>query len=194
MKAVIFDYGGVLGGGSENFYRVLSNFLSADLSTTSEEARKLVPQFQKGIINETQFWYKLTYRLKLPLPANYLGKMQTWYSANHRFNEDMLHLSDRMRQKGYRTAVLSNTIPPHLSIWRSHIKTRGFSPVIASCEVGMRKPEERIYRLAMEKLRIGKDEGVYIDDEEEFLQPARKVGLIPVLALDAKQVEVELRE
>ncbi len=46
-----------------------------------------------------------------------------------------------------------------------------FSGGIFSHEVGMRKPDPRIYRMVLELARVNPDEAIYIDDKPHFLIP-----------------------
>ena len=53
--------------------------------------------------------------------------------------------------------------------------------VISGIE-GIEKPDERIYRLALERAAVGPDEAVYVGDNPEFdVDPPRRSGCSPVL-------------
>ena len=68
-----------------------------------------------------------------------------------------------------------------------------FDVVIISAEAGMRKPDARIFQLALEQLDIAPDEAVFIDDLEVNATAAREYGLhaihfkSPKQAMDALQ-------
>jgi putative hydrolase of the HAD superfamily len=56
-----------------------------------------------------------------------------------------------------------------------------FDNVIISEEVGSRKPERKIYLLAMEKAKCTPQESVFIDNDEECILGASSVGMKTVL-------------
>ncbi|MBI2542651.1 MAG: HAD family phosphatase [Candidatus Aenigmarchaeota archaeon] len=190
IRAVIFDYGGVLGS-SGNFYEDVGKFLSRSPSEIQEATKRLVPLFQRAEIGELEFWRYLSGALNVQLPSGYRSKLEEWYARESFVNKEMLELADRLRVNGYKRAVLSNTLYPHLTNWKSKIQ-KHIPIIIASCEVKMRKPEGRIFRLAMKRLELKTQEGIYIDDDEEFLRAGERMGLIPVHYINQQQVESEL--
>jgi len=52
-----------------------------------------------------------------------------------------------------------------------------FDAFVSSCEVGMRKPDPGIFRLALGIAQARPEECIYIDDREMLVQAARKVGI-----------------
>jgi putative hydrolase of the HAD superfamily len=91
----------------------------------------------------------------------------------------MLDLVRSLRQAGLRTALLSNS-------WGNgdyprHLFPELFDVVVISAEVGMRKPEERIFRHAAALLGLPPQECVFIDDVEANVLAAQAVGLVSLL-------------
>jgi HAD superfamily hydrolase (TIGR01509 family) len=60
--------------------------------------------------------------------------------------------------------------------------------------VGYRKPEEAIYRLALEITQRTPEECCFIDDRPLNLESAARLGMKTVAMKDAEQLEQELRE
>ena len=56
-----------------------------------------------------------------------------------------------------------------------------FDAIIISGEVGMRKPESRIYRLAAEQVGLAPNECVFVDDLQVNIVGAVEVGMVGVL-------------
>lgn len=52
-----------------------------------------------------------------------------------------------------------------------------FDAFISSCEVGMRKPDPGIYRLALGIAQVNPEECVYFDDRSMLVQQAQKLGI-----------------
>ncbi len=68
-----------------------------------------------------------------------------------------------------------------------------FDIFVSSCFVGMRKPDVRIYRMALELTQHSPEECVFIDDRQENLSGAEKVGIRGVLMKDAPQLRRDLQ-
>ena len=75
------------------------------------------------------------------------------------------------------TALLTNNVLEWRDYWRSMLDVKGlFHEVIDSSEVGMRKPEERIYVLMEQKLNLRGEALLFIDDLGVNLKGARARG------------------
>ena len=63
---------------------------------------------------------------------------------------------------------------------------------VSSCFVGIRKPDERIYRMALDITQYLPEECVFIDDRAENLAGAEKLGMRTILMKDAQQLRRDL--
>ena len=106
--------------------------------------------------------------------------------AYQQFTRDMpigihwsvVHRIRRLRDDGLKVALLTNNVKEFGSAWRSTFPVDElFEIVVDSSEVGMRKPDPRIYRLTCERLAIAPSEGVFVDDNRDNVEAARAVGL-----------------
>lgn len=68
-----------------------------------------------------------------------------------------------------------------------------FDLFVSSCYVGLRKPDERIYRLALDLVQKTPDEACFIDDRPENIEAARKVGMRTILMQDLPQLKKDLQ-
>ncbi|MBE9598146.1 HAD family phosphatase [Pedobacter sp. MC2016-24] len=87
-------------------------------------------------------------------------------------------LKDWKRSCGFRIISVNNE-GRELNEYR--IKKFGlhdcFDAFISSCEVGMRKPDPGIFRLAMGIAQVSPDECIYFDDRIMLAQAAQKLGI-----------------
>jgi putative hydrolase of the HAD superfamily len=90
---------------------------------------------------------------------------------------DMLDLVRSLRQAGLRTALLSNSWGNSGFAYPRHLFGELFDVVVISAEVGMRKPEERIFRHTAALLGLEPQECVFIDDVEANITAAQAIGL-----------------
>lgn len=61
-----------------------------------------------------------------------------------------------------------------------------FDVIVASGEVGIEKPDPRIYRLAAEKLGVAPEECLFIDDIGRFCAGAEEVGMQSITFFDPR--------
>jgi putative hydrolase of the HAD superfamily len=93
----------------------------------------------------------------------------------------------------YRTALLSNAWDD-LRHWLNHEFhiADAFDEMVFSAEVGIAKPEARIYHLALERLGVAPGEAVFVDDFPENVTVAQELGMQAILFRDSVQVRAEL--
>jgi putative hydrolase of the HAD superfamily len=103
---------------------------------------------------------------------------------------DMTALVRRAREAGLRTALLSNS-------WGNEFPGDGwhgvFDTVVISGEVGMRKPEERIYRYVADGLDLPLEQCVFVDDLRPNVDAAVALGMVGIhhRSYDATATELE---
>jgi epoxide hydrolase-like predicted phosphatase len=104
----------------------------------------------------------------------------------------MYQLIRDLRGKGVRTALLSNSWGP--SGYERQDFPHLFDAVVISAEVGMRKPEPRIFYHAAELLDTSPDECVFVDDLETNVKAAAGLGMTGVLHKDPASTAQRLTE
>lgn len=99
--------------------------------------------------------------------------------AQSQSNPEVLELARSLRAtQRYLMATLNNE---SLEVNRYRIERFGlrslFSLFLSSCFLGMRKPNAAVYELALRVTQTQAGDAVIIDDREENLEPARRLGL-----------------
>jgi putative hydrolase of the HAD superfamily len=97
-----------------------------------------------------------------------------------------------IRTAGLRTALLSNSWG--MADYPRHLFPDMFDVVVISGEVGMRKPEERIFRHAAGLLGLDPAECVFIDDIEVNIKAAEAIGMTAILHRDPAATLARLSE
>jgi putative hydrolase of the HAD superfamily len=89
----------------------------------------------------------------------------------------------RLRAQGYRTGLITNNVAELGDGWRGMVPVDElFEVIIDSSQVGVRKPDPRIYRLGLEALEVsGPERAVFLDDHPGNLVGAAAVGMRTVL-------------
>jgi putative hydrolase of the HAD superfamily len=87
-----------------------------------------------------------------------------------------------LKAKGYRLGVISNWDASARSLLAACCLDTSFDPIVISCEVGVEKPDPRIYRFAMEKAGVTPAECLYVGDNYYVdAIGAERAGMEPVI-------------
>lgn len=189
IRAVIFDYGGVLttsgrtalrewtreeGIRRETYSAALKAWLSRDAPHGTP-----IHRLETGEIGADAFNELLAERLETEdggpvAPEGLLSRL----FAHMRQDHEMLQLVRDLRDAGVRTAMLSNS-------WGNEYpweRLAGlFELAVISGDVGLRKPDPRIYRLILDKLGLPARQTAFVDDGSPNIEIAEKIGMRAVL-------------
>jgi putative hydrolase of the HAD superfamily len=105
--------------------------------------------------------------------------MNTWQEAERLLNPLMISLVERLRAGGYRTGIISNTIPgmeERLAREFPHLITL-FDVRIGSGDIGFAKPDPAIFEHALREMDVPAEASVFADDVRAYAEAARAVGM-----------------
>lgn len=152
--------------------------------------QELLVPFELGKIGARGYYEGLKQRLKLTW--TYEQFVRAW-NGIFLENVDVTQLMHRLRKR-HKLVALTNTNELHLQYIRSTIPSLAIiEDWIASCDVGLRKPDPQIYRLALERARMRPHEAIYIDDRPELVEAGRSVGLTAIRFENSRQLEQDLQ-
>jgi epoxide hydrolase-like predicted phosphatase len=113
---------------------------------------------------------------------------------NGKLDDEVLKVVRELRKGGYKVALLTNCTAEALEYIKNHQIDGDFDDMILSYQVGITKPDLRIYKLALEKLGVGAGEAIFIDDKAENNDAAENIGIKSILFTSADDLVVELRK
>uniref|UniRef100_UPI0040571598 HAD family hydrolase n=1 Tax=Alistipes sp. TaxID=1872444 RepID=UPI0040571598 len=82
-----------------------------------------------------------------------------------------------LKRAGYRLYVLSNMSREFIDFLRLKPVYRYFDGEVVSCEELTVKPEERIYRILLERYGLDPQETLFIDDRKANIEAAERLGI-----------------
>ena len=100
----------------------------------------------------------------------------------------------RLKQEGYTTGIITNNVAEFGEGWRGLIPVDElFDFVVDSSSVGVRKPDPRIFEIALQQLDgIPATGAVFLDDYQANVDAAREIGLQSILV--TTDVHAAIRE
>lgn len=94
------------------------------------------------------------------------------------YHDEVWALAATFRRTGGRTAFLSNSGPEVMARVRARWPLEAwFDAVVISCEVGLSKPDPRIYQLCLDRLGLPASATLFVDDRADNIEGAARVGL-----------------
>ena len=195
IRTTVFDAGGVLHSlESEHIKNDIIDTLGIASKQYDHAILELAPNLRLGKITEQEFWKQFIEMTQAPNP---LPKKSLWareYSKRYNVHDETIDIVNTLKTKGFKIAILSNTIAVHAKINRQMGIYKPFAEVILSCEVSLAKPDPKIYKLALRKLNAKPEQTVFVDDRAENTSAAATLGINAILFQDAKQLIAELNE
>lgn len=204
IKALIFDVGGVLqvGGYSKTLYRKhrtlgVHNYVSkkarVSLDQYFDSIDTIYAKSIEGTIPEKKVLSTISKNLKIS--EKKLKRFYTQaYKRNFKFNKQLFKQALKFKKKGYKIAILSDQWHLSKKALMPTKYTKYFDAVIISCDVGIRKPNPKIYKLTLKKLNLSANQTVFIDNQEWNIKPAKKLGMKTALFVNNKQLFKQLFE
>jgi epoxide hydrolase-like predicted phosphatase len=176
LRGLLVDFGGVL---TSDVFASFAAFCAAeslppqrvrDLFRHDREARDLLAGLETGELAEAAFARAFAALLGVA-PDGLVDRLFAGMAPD----EAMLGAVRAARRAGVRTALLSNS-------WGGGRPDRAalgpiFDADVISGEVGLRKPDPRIYALAAERMGLRPEQVVFVDDLPGNLKPARELGM-----------------
>jgi len=195
VRAVIFDWGGVMEGKVPDEQIAAWERRLALASGALAEALwgKTWQQLEVGDISNDEYIQRMADQLGFP-SAEAADRFTDQFYTDDRFRPQVLAAARALRSR-YEVALLSNAWPGmDETLHRKHgIDVHAeFDVFINSAEVGLRKPDPAIYELTLERLEIIPEQAIFIDDFLPNVDSAREVGIHAIQFVDTATTLAEL--
>lgn len=182
IKAVIFDCFGVLT--TDTWLAFLEGLPEG---TDVEAAHQLHRGYNAGHISKAEFLEQMQ-ELTDDTPPQVEGMQASDIVKNSPLLEYI-----RILKKDFKVGLLSNVASSWItdSLLTAE-EQRLFDAMIFSYEVGMTKPDPRIFVLVCQRLGVNPSEAVLVDDIDRYCSAAKAEGLQAVHYTSLKQLKTEL--
>jgi len=184
-KNIIFDLGGVLL--NIDYHKTIDAFVDLGISKealeySQKEQTKIFDELETGKMNPEDFRDALR-------PLSYLGLSNdeidtAWNAMLLDMPKERIDLLKSLKGK-YNLYLLSNTNLIHYNAYSKNlIAEHGFESLESlfeksyfSHEIGQRKPHEETFNWVCNDAGINASETLFIDDSEQHIEGAKKIGL-----------------
>lgn len=180
VKYLVFDLGAVLLNiDLSRFTQRIQNLLGSAAFSLSHEKLPFYEDFERGALNETDFFKLMQQQLGTDIPI--LDLKEAWSRILLNANLPAWDFLKKTREAGYETYLLSNTNAAHRKqfdqIFDKELGNgqfyKHFNEVFYSHEMGFVKPEKAIYQETTKQANIEPEHCLFIDDKKENVEAAQ---------------------
>lgn len=183
IRAVYFDYGGVLSSGG--LKKASKEIPAAHFGLSMDEisVEDLDAALRQGQISRPDYFTQVSARYgngQPPLTEElYIDAAK---DDIFRRNKQVYTVAEKLREKGIITGIMSNVTYLNASLLSSRGLYEGFNPIVLSCNVGARKPDPLIYHVGLTQIGTTAEQVLMVDDSAVNLDAAQQYQMQTELA------------
>jgi HAD superfamily hydrolase (TIGR01509 family) len=113
---------------------------------------------------------------KLRLPASEAGAIREEFFAGDVLDRNLINFIRSLRGR-YKTGMISNAWNDLRGFIEKEKFDDAFDAMIISAEVGVVKPDARIFQVALEQLQVQAEDAMFVDDFVENVDGCEEVGM-----------------
>jgi putative hydrolase of the HAD superfamily len=195
LTTIFFDIGGVLltDGWGHDSRRAAAEKFGLEWDEYTDRHEKVAHAIETNRMSLDQYLTRAIFYRPRPFSRE---EFCEYVFAQSQPKPESIEMVKRLAaSRKYFMATLNNEIL-ELNVYRiEKFRLRSIFPVFfSSCFLGIRKPDEVIYRTALQVTQRAPDECLFIDDREVNLECPRELGLQTILFRDANQLQIALAE
>jgi epoxide hydrolase-like predicted phosphatase len=195
IKAVVFDYGGVieLSSATASLFSDIADAIGVPVDTFRSEYYKLNHLSNVGNMPQEELLPRVASLMGIDSAKNIILSVMDAHRLQKTVNTELVDLLSIIRQQGFKVAIFSN----NTSKLRDRLKENGIlelvDEVVISGEIGFQKPHKDAFDFLFKVLGVLSHEVVFIDDSSKSIEGAGEIGYIPILFKNNEQLMAELQ-
>jgi epoxide hydrolase-like predicted phosphatase len=193
IKAIAFDYGGVIRINDEDLFGKIAKYLNITREEFSKEYFSLNYLF--GIQDKS---YEDVMALIISKfndskeAKDYILDLTKENHSKYHLNNELINIIKDLKNRNYKIVLLSNnSIKLKEELIKDGIADL-FDEIIISAEVGFQKPQPEFFEILFKKMKVRPEEVIFIDDTLKSLEGANQIGYIPILYKDNQSLKSDL--
>lgn len=183
IKALIFDLGNVIVNlNMRKFYKKILPKSDNKQINIYKDLWEPIEKLDKGLFSKEEFYQEAKKRFQFQDVGNeeFFNMFNSIFDS---LNYKLLDFIKKLKQdKMYKVFALSNTNPLHVEfLAKNIIDFRDyFKQVFYSYEIGMIKPDPKIFLHVLEHINYKPSECIFIDDNRKNVKVAEQIGMIGI--------------
>lgn len=192
--AAFFDFGGVI---MRTEFQTPRQALAERFNMDYDEIVKAVFDSESarraslGEITEEAHWTEVLKRFRQP--ASEMQAFRDAFFGGDVIDRDLVQTIRSLRGK-FHTGLISNAWSGLREYLLKEKMLDLFDTVVISAEVGVVKPEARIFNIALEQAGIRAQEAVFVDDFQVNIDGCEKVGMKGILFKEPRETLIHLNQ
>lgn len=195
IKAIIFDYGGVLGSDADEWettFREIPQLTGLSPSKIQEVFEKHWPKLKLGKEPIKDFWVEITRLSKKEVDSE---KLHQIYTGSVLINKDAINLVKKLKSEDFKLAILANESKEGINAKIKKFRLEElFDKIYCSAFLGMAKPRKEVFEYAIKDLNQKPEEMLFIDNQEPNILTARSLGIPAILFTTHKNLKEKLKK
>ena len=185
IKTICFDLDGVY------FLNGKTNFIKAlvELGVNEDEAKRVFlksdemnNQYKVGKMTDEEFWSWALKEWNLQMTTQDIMDLLI---KGYETNPLVVEYVKKVKNSGYKTAICSSNFPARINgLQKKFGFLDDFDVIAVSYEVGVNKPDKRLYEALITKSGVEPAEIIYSDDYEHAINAAKELGIVTFLYTD----------
>jgi putative hydrolase of the HAD superfamily len=194
IHSIFIDFGGVIVRTEDKEPRRLQ---AEKLGLTSRDLEKIIFESESsqrastGEITEDDHWQAVAESLAVTRAE--VDKITAEFFSGDRADISLIDFLRSLRPER-KVCLISNAWSGLRAFVTREKLDDVFDAMVISAEVGLIKPDPRIYRLALAKLGARPEESVFIDDVPANVDAARSAGMVGIEFAQPEKVLEELKQ
>lgn len=180
IRALIFDYGGVISKPQDlDAFQEMLLMLGTDENNFIEIYYAHRKNYDNGQLSGQAYWRQILQDFGLEAHESLVNNLiQADVKSWTEIDASMVRFITATRAKVEKLAIISNMIRDTLAYIQSHFEWLDmFDGQIYSCEIGINKPDSRIFEYCLNSLEVSAHECLFVDDSERNVCGAKNSGM-----------------
>lgn len=186
VKVILFDFSGVIV--TDGFWKWMKEHIPDKVEIARDFFKEKIVKWDRGDISVREEVQKFAEMINVPFETIWQGTID-----NFTPNTELLRVIVSLKSK-YKIVIFSN-FPNELfnELKEKHKLEHYFDEFFISSDYHLVKPEPKIYQVVLSELKIQSNECVFIDDKEENVEAAEKLGISSILYRNLRSLRNDLQ-
>lgn len=194
MTTIIFDLGGVyFTDGTSGAIKFISDKYLIDKAKVAEVFRgEIGSAYRECRLTHDEYWQKA--KAALGLEGEDTSLLAEIWLGGYEPIDGTVNIIEQLKKAGHELIFLSDNVQERVDYLENKYHfLRHFNDGVFSHIAGVRKPNPRIYELALHKAANKPENCIFIDDKAELLEPAKKLGMGVIHFISPEELLRELQ-